>query len=199
MAAFKLAYSNTLSHEGGYVFDPNDRGGETYKGISRVNFPNWEGWRIIDSVKANVNREKLNSTLAAMLELRHLVETFYLKIFWLPLKLDALEQEIAEEIFDTAVNQGAITAAKYFQHALNLLNNNQKHYSNITEDGSIGPGTLKAYQAYMLTARFPGRSDERNTRTLLKVMNGLQFERYAEICRRNESQEVYLYGWLNRV
>ena len=200
MSAFKLAYDKTLGHEGGYSFDPNDRGGETYKGISRANFPNWEGWRIIDLVKANVNRNELDKVLAADENLQAFVLDFYRINFWLALKLEKIaEQEIAEELFDTAVNQGLKTAAKYFQQALNLLNNNQKHYSNISEDGNIGDGTIKAYKAYMLTSRFPGRSEDRNIRMLLKVMNGLQFERYADICRATECQEIYLYGWVNRV
>lgn len=199
MALFKTAYDHTLGIEGGYSFDPNDSGGETYKGISRVNFPKWGGWIIIDQIKENTTRVELEKTLNADASLQKLVERIYLDYFWIALKLDSFYQDIANEIFDTAVNQGQKTAAKYFQQALNLLNNNQKHYSNISEDGNIGDGTIKAYKAYMLTSRFPGRSEDRNIRTLLKVMNGLQFERYADICKATEGQEIYLYGWVNRV
>lgn len=199
MSAFRLAYDKTLGHEGGYSFDPNDRGGETYKGISRVNFPKWGGWLIIDHIKENTSRVDLEKTLNSDASLQMMVERLYLDYFWTALKLDSFDQDIASEIFDTAVNQGLKTAAKYLQQALNLLNNNQRHFSNIAEDGSIGPGTLKAYEAYMLTSRFPGRSEDRNIRMLLKVMNGLQFERYADICRATEGQEIYLYGWVNRV
>jgi len=196
---FRLAYDKTLGHEGGYSFDPNDRGGETYKGISRANFPKWGGWLIIDHIKENTTSVDLETNLNADASLQLMVERLYLDYFWTALKLDSFDQDVANEIFDTAVNQGQKTAAKFFQQALNLLNNNQKHYSNIAEDGSIGPGTLKAYEAYMLTSRFPGRSEDRNIRMLLKVMNGLQFERYADICKANEGQEMYLYGWINRV
>ena len=199
MNNFRLAYDKTLGHEGGYSFDPNDRGGETYKGISRANFPKWGGWLIIDHIKENTTSVDLETNLNADASLQLMVERLYLDYFWTALKLDSFDQDVANEIFDTAVNQGQKTAAKFFQQALNLLNNNQKHYSNIAEDGSIGPGTLKAYEAYMLTSRFPGRSEDRNIRMLLKVMNGLQFERYADICKANEGQEMYLYGWINRV
>ena len=51
MADFKKALTETLRHEGGYVNDPKDPGGETYKGISRKNHPDWEGWNIIDEKK----------------------------------------------------------------------------------------------------------------------------------------------------
>ncbi len=32
--SFTNAYDETMGYEGGYVHDPTDRGGETYKGIS---------------------------------------------------------------------------------------------------------------------------------------------------------------------
>jgi lysozyme family protein len=35
MADFKQAYQLVLQNEGGYVNDPNDPGGETYKGVAR--------------------------------------------------------------------------------------------------------------------------------------------------------------------
>ena len=35
MADFNDAFDETMGHEGGYVNDSNDAGGETYRGISR--------------------------------------------------------------------------------------------------------------------------------------------------------------------
>lgn len=197
---FLNAFDKTIGIEGSYSNDPNDRGGETWKGISRNNFPDWDGWLIIDRIKAQTDRTQLSKVLSASVELANCVRSFYYQVFWLALSLDKIRvYEVAEEIFDTAVNQGLKTAARYFQQALNLLNNNQKHYSNISEDGSLGSGTFKAFDAYMLTANFSGRSKDRNLKTIIKIMNGLQFERYAEICRNSEDQEVFIYGWMNRV
>jgi len=199
MAQFKPAYDYTIGVEGGYSFDPNDRGGETYKGISRRNFAEWEGWPLIDAHKKEVTGKELEKRLDCDTGLQGLVERFYLTEFWNKLRLDELSQAIAAEVFDTAVNQGAYTAARYLQQALNLLNNNGRLYQDIADDGSIGNLTIEAFKAYMLTDRLPGRSAERNTQTLLKVMNGLQLCRYVEICRANPIQETFLYGWLNRV
>lgn len=39
------------SSEGGYAFVKNDKGGETYAGITRKNNPTWRGWAIIDKAK----------------------------------------------------------------------------------------------------------------------------------------------------
>ncbi|HJW81700.1 MAG TPA: glycosyl hydrolase 108 family protein [Acidiferrobacterales bacterium] len=51
MADFKEAFELTLAHEGGYVKDPDDRGGETYKGIARRYNPGWPGWARINKAK----------------------------------------------------------------------------------------------------------------------------------------------------
>lgn len=200
MAEFKAAYQKTMSHEGLYSNDHRDLGGETWRGIARKKQPDWEGWQVVDAVKCNVAARDLNFRLNRDEELEEMVQAFYKAEFWNKMLLDQIkEQELANELFDSAVNQGTITVSKHFQQALNLLNNNQKHYSDIVADGHIGTATLKAYAAYMLTAQFPGRSVERNTKTMLKVVNGLQFSRYVEICENNPAQEVYFYGWINRV
>ena len=200
MASYTLAFANTLANEGAYSNDPRDRGGETYKGIARNMNPKWEGWAAVDEIKANTNINQLNRVLQADEELDQMVRDFYELVYWTPLMLNQIkEQEVANELFDTAVNQGISKAVHFLQEALNLLNNNQKHYSDINEDGKMGEGTLKAYRAYMLTENFPGRSPGRNLSTLLKAMNGLQFQRYVDICNANPTQEVYLYGWMNRI
>lgn len=200
MADFRLSYQKTMSHEGGYVNDPSDRGGETYKGIARNLHPNWEGWKIVDKAKETVNVSDLNHFLISDNTLQGMILNFYKVTFWDALQLDHIsEQEIADELFDTAVNQGVKSAAVYFQNSLNLLNNNQKHYSDILTDGVIGQNTLKAYRAYMLTANFVSRSQHRNINTLLKSMTFFQMKRYVDICERNQGQEVFFYGWLNRV
>lgn len=189
-----------MSHEGQYANDPRDRGGETWKGIARKMHPEWKGWLIVDMIKRSVITSDLSRILRDDEELESLVQDFYKDKYFMKLMLDQVrEQDIANELFDTAINQGLVTASKYFQQALNLLNNNQKHYSDLDDDGNIGKDTIKAYSAYMLTARFPGRSVERNVSTLLKALNGLQFERYKQICVASKEQEVYFYGWLNRI
>jgi lysozyme family protein len=198
--SYNRAYNKSMSHEGQYSNDPRDRGGETWKGIARKMHPQWEGWAIIDQIKRNVITSDLSRVLRADEKLEAMVQTFYKAEFFDRLLLDQVkEQSLIDELFDTAINQGLFTSSLNFQKALNLLNNNQKHYSDLKEDGKLGPATLKAYNAYMLTSHFPARSQERNVSTLLKVLNGLQFERYKEICEASNEQEVYFYGWLNRV
>ena len=40
-----------LREESGYANVSGDLGGETYRGITRKNFPKWDGWKIVDENK----------------------------------------------------------------------------------------------------------------------------------------------------
>ena len=73
MALFEKALLKTSAHEGGYVNDPTDRGGETYRGISRKFYPDWPGWEVVDDALAQ-GREVPNMDL--------LVQRFYKKNYW---------------------------------------------------------------------------------------------------------------------
>lgn len=185
MANFETAFQITLGHEGGYSNDPADYGGETYKGIARKKNAAWAGWTIIDGLIKNPNFPKC---LDDDFSLQQSVKSFYKLNYWDVYTADKISnQEIANEIFDTGVNQGTGTAAKYLQEALNLLNRNQKDYGDLKEDGVIGNVTLGILNAH------------KNPKGILKTMNGLQFMRYHLIAEKDSSQEVFFNGWLNRV
>jgi len=201
MANFELAYTLTLKSEGLYSTNSADRGGETWKGISRNRWPDWEGWKLIDEIKANCAGSQSNLIKALQYdeELEMKVREFFLVEFWEKLNFEKIGNDwVACELFDTAVNQGSGTAVKYFQQALNMLNDNQKHFRDIEADGIIGPGTLAAFDAYLRTASIPGRSVDLNIKILVMAMNGLQFERYKEIVQRDPGQEAFFYGWIQR-
>ncbi|MDP1763080.1 MAG: glycosyl hydrolase 108 family protein [Sediminibacterium sp.] len=51
MSNFETALKILRINEGGYNFDPNDAGGETYIGIARATYPLWAGWSIINAIK----------------------------------------------------------------------------------------------------------------------------------------------------
>lgn len=115
MANFSIALEKTLKHEGGYANDPNDPGGETFCGISRRAWPNWEGWAKLDTLF-----ESGVSPTEAGIETLKMVSDFYRLNFWTPLHGDEIEsQEIANYLFDFAVNSGIGDAVKALQKALN--------------------------------------------------------------------------------
>ena len=47
MADFVNYFPLLLTNEGGYVFDPHDPGGETWRGIARAFNPKWTGWPLL--------------------------------------------------------------------------------------------------------------------------------------------------------
>lgn len=188
MANFDKAHKITSKIEGGYVNDPLDKGGETYKGIARKYHPDWLGWELIDSYTANMELKR--GQYISNIELDDFVDSFYKEKFWDVNRLDDVDdQDIANELFDTGVNMGVGTAAKMLQEALNLLNRNEKDYLDITVDGKVGRMTIMTTNS--LCVRHP--------KALFKTLNGLQFERYVKICKRKPSQERFFRGWLLRV
>lgn len=95
---FKNCLDVTLAHEGGYVNDPNDPGGETKFGISKRAHP-----------KVDIG----NLTVAQAGEI-------YRRSYWSPIRGDDLPAGLDLVAFDGAVNSGIMRGAKWLQHALNV-------------------------------------------------------------------------------
>jgi lysozyme family protein len=130
MNAKDVALGFTLGYEGEWVNDPDDRGGETYRGISRVNWPKWAGWEIIDAEK---QKDSFPARLVGMSDLSELVLDFYLVNFWEPIHGEELPPKMAVALFDFAVNSGPVTAVRMMQIVLRVF-----------VDGEVGPKTVKA-------------------------------------------------------
>jgi len=130
MADFEIAVSKTLAHEGDYVNDSDDPGGETRFGISKRSYPNEDianltGWR---------------------------ARQIYRQDFWVPLYASIASQGVADKLFDFGVNAGKRTAIEKLQQALNGLRKGK-----ILIDGVFGPATLAAVNELfpdMLLAEF---------------------------------------------
>lgn len=183
MADFKTALKETLGIEGGISNNPKDRGGFTYKGISRKAWPMWAGWPLVDEL---INSGSI-ATPGLTVMLDSLVNGFYKVNFWDRISLTSINnQKIANELFDTGVNVGTKVAVGFLQKALNLLNQEGKLYADIPEDKLIGNRTLQ------LT------NDHPYPDSLLKLLNGLQLSYYIAICEKDPTQEEFLRGWLKR-
>lgn len=93
---FDTAFARVIGHEGGYVNDPRDPGGETKFGISKRSYPNE------DIKNLTVERAK----------------EIYRRDFW-----DALgdaHPAIKFQVFDFAVNSGIQTAIRKLQAAIGV-------------------------------------------------------------------------------
>ena len=113
MAEFDESLNLVLEHEGGYVNDPRDSGGETYRGVSRRWHPDCPIWGIIDQTANSLHLshpysknevKKLGSILWANKALTDMVHYFYKKEFWEPIRGDEISsQGVANNLFDASV------------------------------------------------------------------------------------------------
>ncbi len=118
MANYNEAILKVLNNEGGYVNDPADKGGETYKGISRNNWSKWIGWQFIDGAKNNSNFPKC---LSAIPQLKKSVIDFYKINFWEPVGGELIaDQDIANMLVDAAVLEGIKPAVKRAQKIVGI-------------------------------------------------------------------------------
>lgn len=118
MANFEEALKRTSAFEGGWVNDKSDSGGETYKGISRVNQKSWSGWKIIDGYKKKSNFPK---NLESDKTLQELVKKCYRDNYWTPIWGDKIKnQKVANDFYDTAVNMGVGTSIKLSERQYGL-------------------------------------------------------------------------------
>lgn len=124
MANFKEAFDKVIFNEGGYVNDPDDKGGETYMGISRKAHPNAIIWKHIDKITAKYKTfATITKHLKQNAELTKEIECIYKSDYWMPFNLDKENsQRLANQIFDSAVNRG-INATK---NSLNRVRNELK-------------------------------------------------------------------------
>jgi len=177
--SFAKAFAATMQHEGGYANNPKDQGGETYMGIARNKHPQWLGWPLIDACRKHGRAFSLDADLS------DLVREFYHTEFWRPLKchlIDPVSPEVAEELFDAAVNCGPGNGVKFLQRALNALNSRERLYPDLVEDGGMGPKTLHATMT-CLTHRPP--------RILVKCQNGEQYIHYKNWSQHEDFPGVF--------
>lgn len=200
MASFEKAHPITKAFEGGYVDVPSDRGGETVDGISRNYHPTAKVWKYVDMAKRTVgiDSNKINTYLKSIPQFAAARDEFYKANFWDVNNLDLIDSQlVANELYDTGVNQGTKSAAKYLQYSLNFLNQNQRIYPDIKVDGDVGPTTIRTVASCLKYYERYGR--EFSESTLTKAINGEQYLRYRTIVLMDPSQEVNFAGWLRRV
>ena len=118
VARFEPAIQAVLKHEGGYVNDPKDPGGETNFGISKRSHPDVDVKALTPEKAADIYREK----------------------YWEPGGYERIEdQRVATKTFDLAVNMGSKPAHILLQRAVRAASGRK-----LTEDGVLGPMTFAA-------------------------------------------------------
>jgi len=109
---FDDAYDRLMGHEGGYVNDPEDPGGETKWGISKRSYP-------------HLNIKELT---------RDQAKEIYREDFWKPLNQN-LPDGVLFQAFDFAVNSGISTAIRHLQKAVDVADDG--HWGSISQKAAL--------------------------------------------------------------
>ena len=117
LVEFDDIIEKVLEHEGGYVNDPTDAGGETKYGISKRAYPDE------DIKELTIERAK----------------ELYKRDYWDRFRVSNLPNRLRHIYVDMCINMGGGRATKILQEACNSKNANK-----IDVDGGIGPATIKA-------------------------------------------------------
>lgn len=110
---FDVAFNRLIGHEGGYVNNPDDPGGETKWGISKRSYPHLD--------IAGLTREEARE--------------IYLLDFWHKIYADQMPFSLAFQAFDFAVNSGIGTAIRYLQRALGVADDG--YWGPITREAAM--------------------------------------------------------------
>nr|WP_254225602.1 glycosyl hydrolase 108 family protein [Burkholderia glumae] len=123
--------NDVIAREGGYVNNPDDRGGETNFGITAAT-------------------ARAFGYQGAMRDLpRELAAQIYRQNYWTAPHFDqiaALDETLAAKLLDIGVNMGPATGVKFMQRALNVLN--VPNQPAVTVDGQVGPATVALLRAF---------------------------------------------------
>ena len=111
-----------LKHEGGYVNDPKDPGGETNFGIAKRSHPDVDIKNLTEAGAKDIYKEH----------------------YWDGNKVESLSEDLRHIYFDMCVNQGKGRAVKILQKAANAKG------ANLVVDGGLGPKTIGAMKGVEL-------------------------------------------------
>lgn len=121
-AAFDRAFALIVGHEGGYVNDPRDPGGETKFGISKRAFP---------------RLDIAGLTLAQ-------AKAIYLASYWGPARCEGLPWPVAVNLFDGAVNSGVRQSVRWMQEAAGVKDDGAVGPVTLRAWGAADPAALAA-------------------------------------------------------
>ena len=171
---FEQSFAELVRLEGGYNDIAEDRGGATNYGIS-LRFlkllPEIEG--DIDK-NGHVDKEDIKAIDEED------AKKIYFKHFWEHYKIDSFPQHIQKRLFHTYVNMRGKTVNRILQRAIRSAST-----VPIADDGVLGEETKKAM-------------DMCRPEALEAAFKSEQAALYRLIVAKDDSQKIFLKGWLNR-
>jgi lysozyme family protein len=126
LSNFDDAFEALIGHEGGYVNDSRDPGGETKFGVSKRSYP------AVDIKALTLDGAK----------------AIYKRDFWDKVRGDELPMPVAFNLFDGAVNSGPSQAIKWMQRAAEVADDGKL--------GPMTLAALLAAEPLLLAIRYNG-------------------------------------------
>lgn len=170
MGDFNEAVKIVFSHEGGFVDNPDDRGGPTKFGITQKTLSKF----LNATVTVNTMRDLDEATARAI----------YKKNYWDVMRLDEIkDQRLCNIMMDLGVLQGTAAPVKALQRLLLDLE---------YDDGIMGPMTINAANESKTFRDHPVDA------LPLWVLQD-STEDFFMLAIKNPTQRKFLNGWINRV
>lgn len=162
---FEAAFAAVIGHEGGFTDRRSDPG-------------NWTGGRVgagtLKGTKYGISAASYPyEDIAGMTPA--VAKMIYFRDYWKPSGAYACPRGISYAVFDSAVNNGRINAAKFLQRAAGVL-----------ADGIVGPKTLAA-------VRIAANKDPR------KLLKEFQAQRTWHHMKLDKMDDEYGLGWSRRL
>jgi lysozyme family protein len=168
--------SGVVATEGGYVNDPNDRGGETNHGIT-VQVAREHGY---DGPMQALPVEKARDIYAD----KYINTPKFDRVL-------ARSPAVGAKLVDAGVNAGPARAARWLQQSLNDLSRGGRDFAPVAVDGDIGARTIAAYSA--LEQR---RGRVKACELTIKLLDGYQTAHYTALAR-GHANASFLVGWVD--
>lgn len=179
-----LAYSGSaaaivaavLAHEGGYVNDPKDPGGETNYGVTIA--------VARDYGYTGTMKDLTKETAANIYLSNYINKPGYGELI-------TLSPAVGQKVVDAAVNTGTARSSRWLQTALNSYSRGGLDYPQLTVDGKVGVGTTSAYAALQKK-----RGKVKACELAIKAIDAQQANHYLSLTHLSQ----YTAGWMdNRV
>ncbi len=169
---FKIAITQTLAHEGGFVDDPTDSGGATNWGISLRFLRKVAGGDI--DMDGDIDADDIREIT------REQATELYYKHFWKKYHCDALPEPLAIKFFDLCVNMGPGQATRLLQEALNCCR------YKVVVDGIMGQDTISI--ANLVTT----------PEAVVSALRARALGFYRELMAKKPELNKYRKGWERR-
>lgn len=183
-ADFRIAFRHIISNEGYWVNHPDDKGGATYCGITKVYQKDWLGWKYINKYRKWVKKDNkwVELPIPWNTHFDDKMIDFYVQDFYLDLWIkshyyELKDQKVANYVFDFQVN--GTVSSRIIRRSLNDLGFRLPIENNM--DSLVISCINRA-----------------NKQIFLKTLENRRKNFYINIANKDSSQKKFLNHWIFR-